>query len=59
MIRQSVARIETMWLQTPNILQFECRRCRYETDLLYYRTPIGGRGPRLLWLLWAEFSESS
>lgn len=31
---------------------------RNETDLLH-RTPSGGRGPRLLWLLCAEFSESS
>ena len=34
-------------------------RMRNETDLLYYRTPMGGRGPKLLWLLCAEFSESS
>lgn len=32
---------------------------RNGTDLFYHRTPMGGRGPRLLWLLWAEFSESN
>ena len=26
--RQRVARIETVPMQTPNILQFECRRCQ-------------------------------
>lgn len=33
----------------PDVIQIESRR---------YRTPSGGRGPRLLWLLCAEFSES-
>jgi len=42
-------------MQGPNILQTDHRRYESMGSPLY-RTPTGGRGPRLLWLLWAEFS---
>ena len=32
--------------------------CLSKIMFLDHRTPIGRRGPKLLWLLWAEFSES-
>lgn len=42
-------------MQGPNILQNDHRSCESMGSPLY-RTPTGGRGPKLLWLLWAEFS---
>jgi len=44
-------------MMMPRFAYEQYRRISFK-PLLHYLTPIGGRGPRLLWLLCAEGSES-